>query len=80
MNKWMNGWMNEKWMNEYNAEWVEVRKMSEDFRGKLYCKMSDFFASLLALRLSTRKSEINRYTSNKKFLIIHFLVKILGLP
>ena len=49
--------------------------MSEDFRGKLYCKMSDFFASLLALRLSTRKSEINRYTSNKKFLIIHFLVK-----
>ena len=49
MNKWMNGWMNEKWMNEwmneYNVEWVEVRKMSEVFRGKLYCKMSDFFAS-----------------------------------
>ena len=42
-------------------EWVEVRKMSEIFWGNLYCKMSDLFLLLLfVLRLSTRKSEINR--------------------
>ena len=41
----MNEWKMNEWMNEYNVEWVEVRKMSEVFRGKLYCKMSDFFAS-----------------------------------
>ena len=42
----------------FNVKWVEVRKMSEVFWAKLYCKMSDPFCSvLLALRVSARKCE-----------------------
>ena len=33
----------------YTAEWVEVRKMREVFWEKLYCKMSDIFASVFWL-------------------------------
>ena len=29
----------------YNVEWVKVRKMSEAFWAKLFCKLSDFFAN-----------------------------------
>ena len=44
-----------------NAEWAEFRKMSEVFRTKLYCKMSDSFCQFsLVLRLSTKKSEIDK--------------------
>ena len=40
---------------------VEVRKMSEVFWAKLYCKMSNLFRYfLLALRLSARNSAIKR--------------------
>ena len=31
----------------YNNECVEVRRMSEVFRAKLHCKMSDFLGSFL---------------------------------
>ena len=44
----------------YNVEWVKVRKISDVFCVKLYCKVNDFFASSLALRLSARKYEIKR--------------------
>ena len=42
----------------FNVKWVDIRKTSEVFWSKLYCKMSDIFRYfLLALRLSTWKSE-----------------------
>ena len=45
----------------FNVKWDEVHKMSEVFWAKLYCKMSNlFWQSLLALRLSAKKSEIKK--------------------
>ena len=45
----------------YNVDSVEVRKISEVFWAKRYCKISGLFCKfLLALRLSTKKYEINR--------------------
>ena len=39
-----------------NLKLVDILKMSERFRAKLYCKMSELFRSLLlAFRLSARK-------------------------
>ena len=45
----------------FNIKWVEVRKMNDFYRAKLYCKMNDLFPwSLLALRLSARKPETKK--------------------
>ena len=45
----------------YNVEEAEIHKMSEVFWAKLYCRISDLFCCFfLDLRLSSRKSEINR--------------------
>ena len=53
-----------------NVEWVRVRKIGEVFWVTLYCKMSHVFCQfLLALKLSTRKSEIKiGETLNMRFL------------
>ena len=45
----------------FNVKRVEIRKMSEVFWPKLYCKLSDLSRLfLLALRLSARKSGIKK--------------------
>ena len=49
-----------------NVKWVEVPKVSDTFWAKLYCKICDLFCQfLLALRLSARKSEIEKETQIK---------------
>ena len=61
----------------HNVEWVEVRKISEIFWVKLFCKMSHLFCQfLLPLRFSARKSEIERQNSKMRFWISYFLVQI----
>ena len=50
---------------------VEVRKTSEVFRVKLYCETSHLFRQfLLALRLSARKSEIQKKKRKKENCLI----------
>ena len=45
----------------FNIKWVEVRKNSETFWAKRYCKISDLFCwFLLVLRLSARRSAIKK--------------------
>ena len=45
----------------HNVEWFEVRKMSEVFWVKLYCKMSDLFLLVfVAFEIFYQKSEIRR--------------------
>ena len=41
----------------FHVKWFDVRKISEVFWAKLYCKT---WSCLLALKLSTRKSEIKK--------------------
>ena len=61
----------------HNVEWDEVRKISEIFWVKLFCKMSHLFCQfLLSLRFSARKSEIERQNSKMRFWIGYFLVQI----
>ena len=45
----------------FNVKWVDVRKLSEIFWGKLYFKTCDLFCKfLLALKLSARKYQIKK--------------------
>ena len=49
------------WENIFSFKRVEIRKMSEVFCAKLYCKMSDLFRwFLLALRFSATNSGIKK--------------------
>ena len=60
VSEWVFGCIAERELSFCNVEWVKVRKISDFFCVKLYCKVNDFFASSLALRLSARKYEIKR--------------------
>ena len=54
----------------FNVKWVEVHKMREVFRAKLYCKMNNPFRwFLLALTVSAKKSEIKKNSDD-----VHWIV------
>ena len=60
------------WENIFSFKRVEIRKMSEVFCAKLYCKMSDLFRwFLLAVRFSATNSGIKKQCPLERVEIIY---------